>query len=214
MIAKDASTICNVMNGLQTIIVMNSFSLKWAKSQITKKGGFFIYLYCSKTKPYLSPVWTDNGVPGDCCLANAYREWVDYFVTSGDKSKADLNGKVVGRVWCDKIATFEINEDDRNGDYTDTYFDSDTIEDLEEFEKQTCLYDFTHLIPSLGFHKTGFALYVKPKSVEFLNLPFTDFIGDYEHNLYQSLNIKKEGYLTDAPKNWRYILDGTEHKVE
>ena len=81
-----------ILNDIKKIEVRSKFCYKWAIEQIEKFGGFWIYDYCTKAKPYLIPKSESN---------KAF--WEEKVI---DIDTA-LNGKVVARFWCDKVEEIE-----------------------------------------------------------------------------------------------------------
>lgn len=159
-----------------------------------------------------------------------YVGWVYVYCTKDTKNclfNKNFNGKVVARFWCDKVYDIEVEENDSNGNYSDTYIYCD-IQDLEE---QSCL-DFDDIIEYLWNYDKwggkGYAIHIsklevfdKPKELrEFRHTCKAEYRG---YNCWQPCSkeckncvcnqLDDEGYsqcfsrLKKAPQSWCYVED-------
>lgn len=89
LMSINPQSVANIFNGEKTVEIRKKFPKDFIG---------WIYIYCTKTKPYLHEFCQTNGNHGYSCIEEKYGN--------------ALNGKIVARFWCDKV-----NESDKIRDF-------------------------------------------------------------------------------------------------
>lgn len=137
----------------------------------------------------------------------------DYAKNEG-LAKERLNGKVVARFWCDNVHDIEVEENDSNGNYSDTYIYCD-IPDLED---QSCL-EFDDIVEYLWNYDKwggkGYAIHISKVEVFDKPMLLTMFRKpEFHKNIYDNNGIRlslfkrlKKYSISKAPQSWCYVED-------
>lgn len=205
---------CNIMSGIKTYEIRKNKALYNAiKKMIEKYGKAKFYVVCSNGGKVLyrfkHPITNETkyltATPKEYLGANKYEK---------------LNGKVICEFECDKLYDIDVVEDDRNGNYSDTYLDCE----LEDLEDMSCL-QFDDFVEYLWNYDKwcgwGYAIPIqnlkifdKPKElkefkikgferIKVLGSPYGDLDSVAYH--YEKKLIYKS--LTKAPQNFCYVED-------
>lgn len=202
LITIKSQHLCNTLNGKKTLEIRKNKALCNAiKKLIEKYGKATIYVVCSKSGENLTK------------LVHIGYEILNNFELKNAKKAGDvldvLNGKVVCKFECDKVHDIEVEENDSNGNYSDTYIYCD-IQDLED---QSCL-DFDDIVEYLwSYDKWGGKGYAIP--IQRLKI-FEEPKRIYELIKYNKNAIVVDNCLigfgngslerlTTAPQNFCYI---------
>ena len=214
--------LCNILNEKKLGEVRKNKALYNAiKKMIAKEEKAIIYCICSKA-PHesmeLLRIYHDSNDE----KGYYYTYKLRYQCSENDFDSCDyvLNGKVVCKFECDKLYDIDVVEDDRNGNYSDTYLDCE----LEDLEDMSCL-QFDDFVEYLWNYDKwcgwGYAIPIQnltifEKAKELKELKVKDFervkvlgspYGDLDSVAYHY--EKKIIYkpLTTAPQNFCYVED-------
>ena len=188
----------NIFNMIKEYELRRYFNKKWADEQIKVFGGFMIYVYVTKEKPYLYIEFNEGGI--------------EFFTENNVEGEEILNGKIIGRLWCDRVDTFEFYETDENGNYTSVAYKSDNKElGIFELEKKSCV-DYDDILDYIGLN-IGYAIHISKLEVFDKPREINEF---YTKKLYTNVDdmFTDEKQLEDgswirplkkAPQSWQFI---------
>ena len=185
MISIRPKHLLNILNGDKTLEL---------RKTVPKDFKGWVYLYCTKSKPYYEP--RINGITNQK-MWNIHN---DFFYHT------DINGKVVARFWFDEYIAYKYYEDDNS------YFakrPQDFGYTADEVIKRLCL--SRDEFKTYGKGKDLYAWHIK--KLEIFNTPksLSDF---YKANLYATGEVIKEyekrtndfSYrLQRPPQSWQYV---------
>lgn len=164
--------------------ILNGWKTVELRKRFPKDFRGWVYLYCTKAKPYLSY----NHYEGCFDLDKSYDKKLIHF------NQTLINGKVVARVWVDNVKVYNnIDDDSSYGTYG--------------LPQGHCLtdYDIFQYTPNGGrlfaIHFSKLEIFDKPKELgEF----WADPIDFQVHTKAEAI---AEGYrpIQRAPQSWQYI---------
>lgn len=176
-----------ILNGEKTIEVRKKFPRDYVG---------WVYLYCSKSKPYLL-----NKLTRDVCF------WEEKQITANDM----LNGKVVARFWCDKVESISFWYSPARAvkcvDYDVWSWETKTL-DEDDLLYGSCLSqeDLTNYLCRKDSN-TGYAIHIskleifdRPRELNEFKQP-KDSYGKVNWNTNEYYYME----LTKAPQNYCYI---------
>ena len=172
LITIKSKHLINIVNGIKKFEIRKNKALKQVIEELIKEYGYAtIYVGCSQEKPYLN------------CLDDFGFKWFwledkDILGVTENSKKATggltngfyrrLNRQIIGKFECHKIEDFYFVEDDRNGNYSEVYLETE----IENLEEKSCL-SFDDLLQYVGLHTRGYAIHISnfeifkyPKKVE------------------------------------------------
>ena len=204
MISIQPQFVEKILNGEKTIEIRKTMP----KCELPCK----VYIYCTKSKPYLYRIDDDNNFE----LTNKLRFEEDCFVKDYDAQ----NSKVVAEFTLNKIQEYEFELWDRNtfesiglvyydcetGEREVNVFETDNEIEYTLFAKKSCL-NLPQLRKYLGqgistcyaWHIDNLKIYDKPKELS----EFTHNVPDYRNGVVM-YPLKKEP-LKRPPQSWCYV---------
>ena len=155
----------------------------------------WVYLYCSKSKPYLY---------GDKSVYEGKQEYFWVQKIEGNGIVPLLNGKVVARFWCDKVTEMIVGED-CCGDAE--------IEEGWSLIDQTCLTEIEIIKYLGGMGKNGYAIHISKLEIfdrprELSEFYTTKLDEDLTKRFDDSIQLENGTWvkrITKAPQNYCYI---------
>lgn len=172
-------------------MILNGIKKKEIRSLFPKDYVGWVYIYCTKGKPYLANA-TELFTGKYGCLANYDFSYEEH----------DLNGKVVARFWCDKVEEYV------NG-YRWAWNSDFTVwgacNNYEYILKDACLtedelYDYCEDLSFKAIHITKLEIFDKPKEISEFKQP-RDSYGKVNWNADEYYYME----LTKAPQSMCYI---------
>lgn len=177
--------VANILNGIKTLEIRKRFPKDYVG---------WVYIYCTKGKPYLS--------------SNS----LHYYVPKKyEKYMGNHNGKVVARFWCDKVEDFEFCEFSKHKDNLELY--NECVRKDNELCKKACIscvqmvqYLDTKAIGKDMFgkaiHITNLEIFDKPKEISEFKSCLLEHNNCVPHNCHECPATKP---LTRAPQSFMFI---------
>ena len=193
--------VCKILNGEKTIEIRKKFPKDYVG---------WVYLYCTKGKPYLYD----------------FRKLCAEFRTEKVKQKyfdnLILNGKVVARFWCDKVEEIEcvsVGDSDYGSLFADTEYQTETLSEKELTQKSCLIPDEIFEYFDEDFDKIGYAIHISKLDVFEKPKELKEF-RPYQWGLYcawtncnclfhtkEECENCQETHIQKAPQSWCYVED-------
>lgn len=196
--------IANVLNGLSTILVCKKFPKDYVG---------WVYIYCTKGKPYL---WQGCHKPmHDLNTHNPFNYC--WHCHPKDSCFGGFSGKVVARFWCDKVE--EILMKNISGNiYTNTLSNNKLLtkscladNEIKNYLSGNWHKKYNYWFGGYAIHISKLEIFDRPKELNEFDRPCQHW--DNEHQCYssnlvccaKSCKFYKNTRLTKAPLNYCYI---------
>ena len=168
-----------ILNGKKTIEV---------RKQFPKDYVGWVYIYCTKSKPYL---W--KGAYRPYHTVDTHNPF-NYYWHCNPKYRSDFNGKVIARFWCDKVEEILNNGLARR---------SETM--MKELLEKSCLTmnELNKYAPHKEYKENDFIYAIHISKLEIFDKP--KYLTEYYTTYFE---LGKDIYyqvLIKAPQNYCYI---------
>lgn len=180
--------VAEILNGNKTLEIRKKFPKDYVG---------WVYIYCTKEKPYLFKDY-DFDLTGEHCFIASDEPYPD--------DEQYLSGKVVARFWCDKVSEYinGVSVDNLNNGEKYSYFDYINDKVLEK----SCLTDneLRNYCEDLAFsaiHITKLEIFDKPKEIsEFKHIVIKQNYANNGSKTYKEYFSKP---LSRAPQSWCWV---------